>query len=166
VVNSVSCTSFSSNFGGKLSFMLSFFPVLLHIFSLLLPVQLGTMITLEPCALNVSFSISYWDLINIYIYIYLADTTERGDKGWKQAQRQGEERVTLRRKTLNICIYTMFHDKGGKKKIIPILSNRILKSGETNMNLLFYVCPCVHVTLENSRVHIIKCQIWYLKQNK
>jgi len=26
---------------------------------------------------------------------YFADTTERGDRGWKQAQRQGEEKVTL-----------------------------------------------------------------------
>jgi hypothetical protein len=39
-----------------------------------------------------SFSISYWDLIKIP---YFADTTERGDRWWKEAQRQGEDRVTL-----------------------------------------------------------------------
>jgi len=43
-----------------------------------------------------SFSISYSDLI---ICLYFADTTEREDLGWgvwKKAQRQGEDRVTLR----------------------------------------------------------------------
>jgi hypothetical protein len=33
-----------------------------------------------------SFSISYWDLLKC---LYFADTTERGDRGWKDAQRQG-----------------------------------------------------------------------------
>jgi hypothetical protein len=33
-----------------------------------------------------SLSIAYRDLINFH---YFADTTERGDRGWKQAQRQG-----------------------------------------------------------------------------
>jgi hypothetical protein len=27
--------------------------------------------------------------------LYFADTTESGDRGWKEAQRQGEDRVTL-----------------------------------------------------------------------
>jgi hypothetical protein len=40
-----------------------------------------------------SFSISYLDLINFH---YFADTTERRVLGWKKAQRQGEDRVTLR----------------------------------------------------------------------
>jgi hypothetical protein len=40
-----------------------------------------------------SFSISYWDLIKFHYY---ADTTEREDRGWKQAQRQGEDMVTSR----------------------------------------------------------------------
>ncbi len=31
-----------------------------------------------------SFRISYWDLIK---FLNFADTTERGDRGWKQAQR-------------------------------------------------------------------------------
>ncbi len=34
-----------------------------------------------------SFSISYWDLIK---FPYFADTIERGDRGWKHAQRQGD----------------------------------------------------------------------------
>ncbi len=59
-------------------------------------------------------------------------------------------------------MFTMFHDKGENNYTHFI--NRILKSGETNMNLLLCFVR-VHVTLENSRVRI-KCQIWYLKQNK
>jgi hypothetical protein len=43
--------------------------------------------------LMLSFSISYWDLVKC---LYFADTTEREDRGWKEAQRQGEDRVTLR----------------------------------------------------------------------
>ncbi len=34
----------------------------------------------------------YWDLIEC---LYFVDTTERGDRGWKEAQRQGEDRVIL-----------------------------------------------------------------------
>jgi hypothetical protein len=33
------------------------------------------------------FSISYWDSIK---FPYFVDTTERGDRKWKQAQRQGD----------------------------------------------------------------------------
>ncbi len=41
-----------------------------------------------------SFSISLWDSMEFH---YFADTTERADRGgWKQAQRQGEDRMTLR----------------------------------------------------------------------
>jgi hypothetical protein len=36
-------------------------------------------------------SISYWDLIK---FPYFVDATERGDGGWKQAQRQGEDWIT------------------------------------------------------------------------
>ncbi len=45
------------------------------------------------------YSISYWvaaflcwDLIEC---LYFVDTAERGDRGWEEAQRQGENRVTL-----------------------------------------------------------------------
>ncbi len=56
--------------------------------------------SLEPCPLNaefqhfvLSFSISYWDLIK---FPYFTDTTKRAVRGWKEAQRQGEDKVTLR----------------------------------------------------------------------
>ncbi len=39
-----------------------------------------------------SFSISCRDLIK---FPYFADTTKRGVRGWKEAQRQGEDRVTF-----------------------------------------------------------------------
>jgi hypothetical protein len=92
-------TSFFTNFGSKLSFILSFLffwasPLLLHIFS---PARTcpTTIISLEPCALKAEFQhfISYLNLIK---FPYFADTTEREkDRGWKPAQRQGEDRVTL-----------------------------------------------------------------------
>jgi hypothetical protein len=65
------------------------------------PTSTSTMIPLEPCALNaetqhlvLNFSISYWDLIKKSPYF--TDTTERGVRGWKEAQREGEDKVTLR----------------------------------------------------------------------
>jgi hypothetical protein len=42
--------------------------------------------------LDVGNSSQCWDLITCP---YFADTTERGDKGWNEAQRQGEDRVIL-----------------------------------------------------------------------
>ncbi len=42
---------------------------------------------LEPCALNAEFQFSYPDLIKLPYFAYL---TQRGDRGWKEAQRQGE----------------------------------------------------------------------------
>jgi len=48
--------------------------------------QLGYFLFLLSC------KISYWDLLKC---LYFADTTERGDRGWKEAQRQGEDRVTV-----------------------------------------------------------------------
>jgi hypothetical protein len=47
-----------------------------------------------------SFSISYWDLIKFPSF---ADTIERGDSGWKQAQREGEDSVTLQITLVSIC---------------------------------------------------------------
>jgi hypothetical protein len=44
---------------------------------------------IEPRSLNPCLK---WPLIK---FPYFADTTERGDSGWKQAQRQGEDRVTF-----------------------------------------------------------------------
>jgi len=91
------------NFGGKLSFIPSFlFPERLHCCYIYFPCSTSTttILSLETCASNAEFehfvlrcSISYWDLIKCP---YFADTTERGDGGWKEAQTQGEDRVTLR----------------------------------------------------------------------
>jgi hypothetical protein len=46
-----------------------------------------TITTLETCALILSFSFSYPDLIK---FPYFADLIQRGDRGWKEAQRQGD----------------------------------------------------------------------------
>ncbi len=75
------------------SFALSFFlerlhPLVLHIFSLLLPVCTTIRITLEPCALNAEFQhfILRFNKISL-----LWGHTERGDKRgvWKQAPKRG-----------------------------------------------------------------------------
>jgi hypothetical protein len=59
----------------------------------------STIISLEPCTRNAEYqrfilscSISYWDFKKC---LYFADTTEWGDRGSKEGQRQGEDRVTL-----------------------------------------------------------------------
>ncbi len=89
-----------------------------------------TIISLEPCALNAEFehfilscSNSSWDLMKC---LYFSDTTERGDRGWKGTQRQGEDRVTLRitllysetldlsNFTINECIYSFL-----KSRLLP-----------------------------------------------
>jgi hypothetical protein len=46
-----------------------------------------------------SFSISYWGLIKFPSF---ADITEREARGWKQAQRDGEERVILQITVINV----------------------------------------------------------------
>ncbi len=97
-----------------------------------------------------SFSISYWDLIK-NIYIYLADTTGRGDKGWKHAQRQGEDRVTLRRRTLNICIYHVSWQGEGKKNLYPFYQtefSRVVKPTWTYYFMFVRVCMLLLKTLE------------------
>jgi hypothetical protein len=55
----------------------------------------STLITPKPRALNAEFH--HFILRFNKNFICFADTTERRDRGWKQAQREGEEeRVTLR----------------------------------------------------------------------
>jgi hypothetical protein len=58
-----------------------------------------TIISLEPCAL----AFSNWYLLKC---LYFGDTTERfpGDSGWKEAQRQGEDRITLQITLINAQI--------------------------------------------------------------
>jgi hypothetical protein len=52
-----------------------------------------------------SFSISYWDLIK---FPYFTDTTKRGVRGCKEAQKQGEDRVTLRISLIPWKLWHMF----------------------------------------------------------
>jgi hypothetical protein len=49
-------------------------------------------VTLKPCALNPEFQ--HFILRFDKKFPYFVNTTERGDRGWKEAQRQGEDRVT------------------------------------------------------------------------
>jgi len=81
----------------RLSFFLNASTATIYIFTD--PNKTTTVISLEPGALNAEFqhfilscSILCWDLIKCP---YFVDTTERGERGWKRAQRQGEDRVTL-----------------------------------------------------------------------
>jgi hypothetical protein len=67
-----------------LSFILSFlFPERLHYTTCTI-----TVITLTPCALNVEFQ--HFILRFNKKFHYFADTTARGDRGRKEAQRQGD----------------------------------------------------------------------------
>ncbi len=45
------------------------------------------------------FSISYPDFIK---FPYFVDLTQRGDRGWKEAQRQGEDGITLRNSVTSV----------------------------------------------------------------
>jgi len=51
-----------------------------------------TIISLKPSALNAEYQHFILSLLKC---LYFADTTERGDRGWKEAQRLGEDRITL-----------------------------------------------------------------------
>jgi hypothetical protein len=76
------------NFGGKLSFILSFLFLNTSIVATYIFISLTcttTIIILEPCALNVefqhfiqSYNISYCDFIK---RLYFANTTKRKDRG-------------------------------------------------------------------------------------
>jgi hypothetical protein len=78
-----------------------------------------TLISLEPCALNAEYqhfipscSISYWGLLKC---LYFVDTTETGGRGWKEAQRQGEDRVNLRLTLLSHTFYRYRYRPDNKK---------------------------------------------------
>jgi len=66
-----------------------------------------------------SFSISRWDLMEFH---YFADTIERGDRGWEQAQRQGEDRMTLRISLLFFILTFHFVPTFGKTGLCNIPS--------------------------------------------
>jgi hypothetical protein len=74
-----------------------------------------------------SFSISYWGLLK---FPYFADITERRDRGWKQAQREGEERVILQI-TLIKCAekYRVQLNENKNSFIIQFHVNRVLRIG-------------------------------------
>jgi len=85
-------TSFSTNFGGKLSFIRSFLfsTGVTYIFTA--PTCTTIIITLKPCAFDAEFQHFILRLNKISL---LWGHTERGDRGWKQARREGEDRVTF-----------------------------------------------------------------------
>jgi hypothetical protein len=68
-----------------------------------------------------SFSISYWDLINFH---YFADTTERGDRGWKQREQGVTERVTLQITPFSWVYFQSSNSKSNSnKRLISRLSH-------------------------------------------
>jgi hypothetical protein len=70
-------------------------PLLLHIFSLYPHTSTTTIIILEPCALSAEFQ---HFIPRFSKFPYCAVLTQRGDGRWKEeAQREGEDRVTLRK---------------------------------------------------------------------
>jgi len=71
-------TSVPTNFGGKLSFIMSASTIATYIFTD--PTCAIIIIILEPCALNVEFD----HFIPRFNKNYFADTTEKGDRGLKQ----------------------------------------------------------------------------------
>jgi hypothetical protein len=67
-----------------------------------------------------SFSISYPGLIKLP---YFADLTQRGDRGRKEAQRQGEDRMTLRKTLITRTgLTTVLPIKGGTCSTLVITS--------------------------------------------
>jgi len=123
---------FLINFGGKLSFILfSFFlstsPAAANIFTAL--TCTATIITLK--------------LHNLIKFHYFANITERGgDRGWKQAQREGEDRATFQ--------ITLLSGKSWKKQALqfkfsqPMIS-QLMKLILRNIEILQHGChSCVY----------------------
>jgi hypothetical protein len=94
-------------FCGKLSFILFWPPLPLFLSAS----TAAAYIFIAPTCTTIIIS-SNPDLVK---FPYLANLSQRGDKGWKEAQRQGEDRVTLR-KTLCVCIFIakIFEMKRGR----------------------------------------------------
>jgi hypothetical protein len=51
------------------------------------------------------------------------DTIKRGDRGWKDAQRQGEDKVILQ--TTQICAINFSSFQNGRKKYITFMKNLV-----------------------------------------
>jgi hypothetical protein len=96
-----------------------------------------------------NFSISYWDLIKIS---YFADTTERGDRGWKQAQRQGEEKVTLQ---ITLLCRVKFEEVMCSKNEGLLLLKALVEGGYSTIKSSFMnsleLLPCVVDSLTNMK---------------
>jgi hypothetical protein len=77
-----------------------------------------------------SFIISYWDIIK---FPYFADTIERGDRGWKQAQREGDfpnNSNVPSRYTKKFLLVLYMKRKPREKEKNPHITNSILKRRE------------------------------------
>jgi hypothetical protein len=90
-------SSFSTNFGGQLSFILSFLflsasTAATYIFTT--PTCTTTTLTLNPCALNADFQHFILrfnkNFITLWIPLKEGIGESRGDRGWKRGWRQGE----------------------------------------------------------------------------
>ncbi len=57
------------------------------------PTYRTTMIPLKPCELNVEFQ--HFVLSFFFLNLHFTNTIERGVKGWKKAQIEGEDKVNL-----------------------------------------------------------------------
>jgi hypothetical protein len=134
-----------------LSFFLSASTAATYIFTA--PNCTTTIINLEPCALNAEYqhfilscSISYWDLLKC---LYFVDTTETGDRGWNEAQRQGEDRVTLRITLLSRTTFYRLVGARGRRPLwsppwVPMTFGRQCEVLEVLFFLIFYSLfgPC------------------------
>jgi hypothetical protein len=67
----------------------------------------STIISLEPCALNAEFQDFILRFNKMSLLRDFADTIEREDRGWKEAQREGEDRVTLRITLLSYVYFSI-----------------------------------------------------------
>ncbi len=85
-----------------LSFFLSASTAATYIFTA--PNGTTTIITLELCALNAEFQHFILRLIKMSLLWKYHSKRFPGDSGWKEAQRQGEDRITLQITLINVQI--------------------------------------------------------------
>jgi hypothetical protein len=133
-------TSFSNKFGDKPSFILSFlFPERLHCCYICFrsPYMYHYYnYSLKPCALNAYLQhfVLRFNKISL-LRRWCDDTTERGDRGWKQGQRQGEDRVTLLITLLGILLFISLNDAQALRFVYTIHNLLVL----TDMVLAQYL---------------------------
>ncbi len=111
-----------------------------------------TIISLQPCALNAEFQ---HFLIK---FPYLADTTERGVRGWKQAQRQGDftdNSIDHNKFRLKVWVHLnsvmlFITDQGNSyitSSTVPFLNRKLMLIKGT-MCLLTHLCEQVEVHIK------------------